>query len=171
MLSAIIFLPLAGAAIIALLAKSARTVRLIAVVVTVADLVLVISVFVIFNLYDWSKEGNLELVERYREWIPSLKIQYFLGVDGLNLPMVLLTSILGMCAVFSSWNIKTRVKEYFIWLMVLQTAVAGVFLSQDFVLFFMFWELELIPMYLLISIWGSGRKEYSAMKFITFTLL
>jgi NADH-quinone oxidoreductase subunit M len=171
LLSAIIFLPLAGAAIIALLAKSARTVRLIAVVVTVADLVLVISVFVIFNLYDWSKEGNLELVERYREWIPSLKIQYFLGVDGLNLPMVLLTSILGMCAVFSSWNIKTRVKEYFIWLMVLQTAVAGVFLSQDFVLFFMFWELELIPMYLLISIWGSGRKEYSAMKFITFTLL
>jgi NADH-quinone oxidoreductase subunit M len=84
---------------------------------------------------------------------------------------VLLTALLGMCAVFASWNVQLRVKEYFMWLLVLQTAVTGVFVSLDFILFFIFWELELLPMYFLIAIWGSGRKEYSAMKFLIFTLL
>ena len=86
-------------------------------------------------------------------------------------PLVLLTGLLGFCAVIGSWNMKLRVKEYFVWLLVLQTAVMGVFASLDFLLFFLFWELELIPMYLLISIWGTGRKEYSAMKFLMFTIL
>ena len=92
-------------------------------------------------------------------------------MDGLSAPMVLLTGLLGLCAVLASWRIQFRVKEYFVWLLVLQTAVMGVFASMDFLLFFLFWELELLPMYLLISIWGSGRKEYSAMKFLIFTIL
>ena len=72
-------------------------------------------------------------------------------------------------AIFASWGIKERVREYFVWLLVLQTAVMGVFTALDFFLFFLFWELELVPMFFLISIWGTGRKEYSAMKFLIFT--
>ena len=103
-------------------------------------------------------------------WIESLNVQYFLGVDGLSAPLVFLTGLLGLCAVFASWKVNDRVKEHFFWLLVLQTAVMGVFMSLDFVLFFIFWELELVPMYFLISIWGTGRKEYSAMKFLIFTI-
>jgi NADH-quinone oxidoreductase subunit M len=84
--------------------------------------------------------------------------------------MVLLTGLLGLCALLGSWHINFRVREYFIWLLLLQTAVMGVFVSLDLLLFFLFWELELLPMYMLISIWGTGRREYSAMKFLVFTI-
>ena len=115
----------------------------------------------------------MQLVDRIEDWIPveSLEVQYFLGVDGLSAPMVLLTGLLGMAAVFASWGVKHRVREYFVWLLILQTAVMGVFTALDFLLFFLLWELELVPMFFLISIWGSGRKEYSAMKFLIFTFL
>ena len=92
-------------------------------------------------------------------------------MDGLSAPLVLLTALIGLCAVLASWRVEHRMREYFVWLLVLQTAVMGVFTSLDFLLFFLFWELELLPMYLLISIWGTGRKEYSAMKFLVFTIL
>lgn len=171
MLSALVFLPLAGALVILLFLKDDRHVRLLAVAVTVIELALAIAVFTIFRIEDYRRVGDMEMVELYKDWIPALNIQYHLGVDGLSVPLVLLTALLGMCAVFASWNVQLRVKEYFIWLLVLQTAVTGVFVSLDFILFFIFWELELLPMYFLISIWGSGRKEYSAMKFLIFTLL
>ena len=94
-----------------------------------------------------------------------------MGIDGLSAPLVLLTGLLGFCAVLASWHITTRVKEYFVWLLLLQTAVMGVFTSLDLLLFFLFWELELLPMYMLIVNWGTGRKEYSAMKFLIFTIM
>ena len=84
---------------------------------------------------------------------------------------MLLTGLLGFCAVLASWHITTRVREYFVWLLLLQTAVMGVFTSLDLLLFFLFWELELLPMYMLIVTWGTGRKEYSAMKFLIFTIM
>ncbi|MDA0988253.1 MAG: NADH-quinone oxidoreductase subunit M [Chloroflexi bacterium] len=171
MLSAIVFLPLAGAMVILLLLKDARQIRLFAAAVTVVELALAVAAFVIFRTEDYRRVGDMEMVEVYRDWIPALNIQYHLGVDGLSTPLVLLTALLGMCAVFASLHVQLRVKEYFMWLLVLQTAVTGVFVSLDLVLFFIFWELELLPMYFLISIWGSGRKEYSAMKFLIFTLL
>ena len=166
MLSAVVFLPLVGAAVIALFLRGAKLVRGFALAVVVADLVLAGIIFWVY----FQDKGGLRLVERH-DWIQPLDIHYFLGVDGLSAPLVLLTALLGMCAVFASWNIRERVKEYFIWLLMLQTAVMGVFVALDFVLFFIFWELELLPMYMLISIWGSGRKEYSAMKFLIFTVL
>ena len=167
MLSAIVFLPLVGAIVIASLRPlSHRWIRYVATAVTLADLVLVIIVFTQFDL----TIPGMQLVERVR-WIPSFNIYYFLGVDGLSLPLVLLTALLGLCAVFVSWHIEKRLREYFVWLLTLQTAVAGVFLAQDFVLFFIFWELELLPMFMLISVWGTGRCEYSAMKFLLFTAL
>ena len=108
----------------------------------------------------------------YFQWINSINIKssYLLGIDGFSAPLVLLTGLLSMVAFMSSWRMKLRVKEYFIWLLLLETSVLGVFTSLDLLLFFIFFEFELIPMYMLIGIWGSGRKEYSAIKFVIFTL-
>ena len=170
LLTATVFLPAASAIGIGALVRGDRNVRLAAVTVVVADLILALWVMAAFNY--GSGAERFQLIDRFN-WMPKTAIdaQYHLGVDGLSAPLVLLTALLGLCAVFASWNIRLRVREYFILLLVLQSAVMGVFSALDFVLFFIFWELELLPMYLLIAIWGSGRKEYSAMKFLVFTLL
>ena len=168
-LTAAVFLPMVGALLIATVVRGDRNVRYFAGAVSLAELALSIVIFIKFDL------GNsaFQLVDKAENWIPfeSFRVQYFLGVDGLSAPLVLLTGLLGMAAVFASWGIKHRVREYFVWLLLLQTAVMGVFVSLDFLLFFIFWELELLPMFFLISIWGSGRREYSAMKFLIFTFL
>jgi len=165
MLSLTVFLPLAGALAIALFVRGERAVRRFALAVALLDFLLSL---IVFAGYDRSA-GGLQWVERV-EWVPALGIQYYLGVDGLSAPLVLLTGLLGFSAVLASWPIRERVREYFAWLLVLQTAVMGVFTALDLALFFVFWEMELVPMYFLIAIWGSGRKEYSAMKFLLFTL-
>ncbi len=169
-MTATVFVPAAGAVAILLFVRGDRNIRFFAVAVALADLVLSL---VVFGLFDQSEGADrFQMVDKF-SWIPaeSLKANFFLGVDGLSVPLVALTGLLGFCAILSSWHIKLRVKEYFVWLLVLQTAVMGVFSTLDLLLFFMFWELELVPMYMLISIWGSGRKEYSAMKFLIFTIL
>jgi NADH-quinone oxidoreductase subunit M len=170
LLTATVFLPTAGALAILALVRGDRQVRLVAVLVGVADLVLSLAVFLGFDRGEGA--ARFQLIDRLT-WISTdtLNASYFLGVDGLSAPLVLLTGLLGLCALLASWHITLRVREYFIWLLVLQTAVMGVFASLDLLLFFLFWELELVPMYLLISIWGTGRKEYSATKFLVFTLL
>ena len=163
-LSVILFLPAAGAVVIGLLIKEARTVRITAALFTFAAFALSLTLFVIFD-----RSSGLQFVEEHL-WIESLGAKYYLGVDGLSLPMVILTTFLGFVSVFVSWKINLRVKEYFVWLLLLETGILGVFCSLDLLLFFLFWEVELIPMYMLISIWGSGRKEYSATKFVIYTL-
>ena len=175
LLTAVVFLPLAGALLIALLVKGDQRIRIFAALVTLANLGLSIVVFALFDSGDGVRGFQLE--DRVG-WIgkgsffnnQTFEASYHLGVDGLSAPLVLLTGLLGFCGVLASWSIPTRVKEYFVWFLVLQTAVMGVFTALDFLLFFLFWELELIPMFLLISIWGTGRKEYSAMKFLIFTI-
>ena len=167
-LTATVFLPAVAALVIALLLKHRDHIRATALLIVVADLALAIYVMV---RYDIAK-GGYQLRDQL-DWIPgdTLNATYHLGVDGLSAPLVLLTALIGLCAVLASWRVEHRMREYFVWLLVLQTAVMGVFTSLDFLLFFLFWELELLPMYLLISIWGTGRKEYSAMKFLMFTIL
>jgi NADH-quinone oxidoreductase subunit M len=171
-LTTIVFLPLAGAIIIALFVRGDKNVRWFAGIISLAELVLSIAVFAQYDL--GAGADQFQLVDKIEDWIPveSFKVQYFLAIDGLSAPMVLLTGILGMVSVFASWSVKERLPEYFMWLLILQSAVMGVFTSMDFFLFFIFWELELIPMFFLISIWGSKpNREYSAMKFLIFTLL
>ncbi len=170
LLTATVFLPAVGALVILALARGDRNVRAVAVVVAVADLVLSLMVFGLFSREDGAP--RFQLIDQIF-WFDteSLRASYLLGVDGLSAPLVALTGILGLCAVFASWHIHTRVKEHYVWLLLLQTSVMGVFSSLDLLLFFLFWELELIPMYMLISGWGTGRKEYSAMKFLLFTIL
>ncbi len=169
LLTATVFLPAAGAAVL-LLVRGDRNIRGVAVLVALADLVLSLFVFALFDR--GADAERFQFVDQFA-WIPDvgLKASYLLAVDGLSAPLVALTGLLGICAVLASWRIGLRVKEYFIWLLVLQSAVMGVFTSLDLLLFFLFWELELAPMFMLISIWGSGRKEYSAMKFLIFTIL
>jgi NADH-quinone oxidoreductase subunit M len=103
-------------------------------------------------------------------WIPLIDAFYHIGVDGLSLPMVLLTALLGFLVILISWKIELRVRQYFAWLLLLETSILGVFCSLDLLLFFVFWEIEIIPMFFLISIWGAGRKEYSAIKYVIYTL-
>ncbi|MBF6600613.1 MAG: NADH-quinone oxidoreductase subunit M [Dehalococcoidia bacterium] len=102
--------------------------------------------------------------------IAGFDVQFHMGVDGLGITMVILTTFLFVVATLVSFSVKLRTKEYFTWILILETAVLGVFSSLDLIMFFLFWELELLPMYLLISVWGTGRKEYSAMKFLLYTV-
>ena len=104
-------------------------------------------------------------------WIPSIGAGYYLGIDGISFLLIMLTTLLGWISILSSWTaIENRVKEYYIWFLVLQTGMLGVFMSLDFFLFFVFWEAMLVPMYLLIGIWGGPRKLYAAIKFFLYTL-
>ena len=99
-----------------------------------------------------------------RMWYAPLNIHYAVGVDGVSVAMLLLSSIIVFAGVFASWKINPLPKEYFLWFMLLSTGVFGFFISVDLFTMFMFYEVALIPMYLLIGVWGSGRKNYSAMK-------
>ena len=166
MLTAITFVPMIGAALAFAVRGSDRTTRLIALTTVLAELGLTVSMYVIFMLSD----GGYQFVQR-ADWVSAFNIQYLMGIDGLSAPLVLLNGILGVAAVLVSWHVGLRVRQYFMWLLLLQGAVMGVFVSLDLILFFVFWELELIPMFFLISIWGTGRREYSAMKFLLFTFL
>ncbi len=170
MLTFLVFLPAIGALAIATLPREEeRSARNIAAVVTLVGF---LASLIMFSLFDRS-DPSFQFVQQMR-WIRAeevgFDIQYFLGVDGLALTMVVLTTFLFLLAVFVSWNIELRPREYFAWLLVLETGVLGVFTSLDLILFFLFWEVELVPMYMLISTWGTGRKEYSAMKFVLFTI-
>ncbi|HEX5417730.1 MAG TPA: NADH-quinone oxidoreductase subunit M [Chloroflexota bacterium] len=168
MLSLIIFLPLLGALVIALTPGGrVALIRGIAVAFTAVTFALSVVLYFSFN----PGQPGLQFVEK-AAWVslPSIGVNFFVGVDGLNLPMVLLTTLLSLMAVLASLRIDVRPKAYFLLLLLLQTGVTGVFASMDFFLFFLFWEVELIPMYLLIGIWGGPRREYAAIKFVIYTL-
>ena len=169
MLTFIVFFPLVGAAVVALLPREhEREARWVAAATGFAVLV---AAAVLFAIFDRDQSG-FQFIQR-ESWVDGelahLKLQYLLGVDGLSVALVLLTSLLGMVAILISWNIELRPKEYFAWLLVLESSLFGVFTALDLVLFFIFWEIELIPMYFLISIWGTGRKIYSAWKYVFYT--
>ena len=168
-LTTIIFLPVAGAILIAFIpGLSARAIRRIAAVFTFPPLALSLFLFANFNR-SLGAAGAIQFEEKV-SWIPAINAHYHLGVDGLSLPLVILMTFLGFLVVLISWKIDLRPREYFAWLLLLETSILGVFCSLDLLLFFLFWEIEVIPMYFLISIWGTGRKEYSAIKYVVYTL-
>src|SRR5579884_1372979 len=166
LLHLIIFLPLAGAALIWLLPARPGLPRWIAALVSGGVLALALVLFAAFD----RARGGFQF-ETNVPWIGLLGVNYHVGVDGLSLPLVVLNALLTFLAVLVSWNLAERPKEYFALVLVLETAVAGVFASLDLFLFFLFWELELAPMYLLIGVWGGPRREYAAMKFLLYTVL
>ena len=184
-LSLLIFLPIGGALLIMLLpgkhmpthglfANAPGTLqqraRWIALGTTLAAFAISLVMFILFERGD---DSAFQFVDEFT-WIGvealGFNVNYAFGVDGLSMPLVLLTTLLTTVAVLVSWRIDLRPKEYFIWILVLETSVLGVFTALDLIFFFLFWELELIPMFLLISIWGSGNRNYSAMKFVLYTI-
>jgi NADH-quinone oxidoreductase subunit M len=164
-LSIVIFLPLIGALAVAILpASSARGVAL-----TVAVLTCVISLFLLVG-YLPGRVG-FQFVETYA-WIPVFGIQYKVGADGLSIALVVLTTTLTWIAVLASFKpIQTRIKEYMISFLILEVGMIGVFLALDTFLFYIFWEVVLVPMYLIIGIWGGANRIYATIKFVLYTLV
>ena len=168
-LTTIIFLPLVGAILIAFLPGLCdRCIKRLAAIFTFIPMALSILLFCQFDR-SAGAAGLIQFEEKL-SWIPAINANYHVGVDGLSLPLVVLMALLGFLVVLISWKITLRPREYFAWLLLLETSILGVFCSLDLLLFFLFWEIEVIPMYFLISIWGTGRKEYSAMKYVIYTL-
>ena len=168
-LSLIIFLPALGAIIIACISNSrAKLIKYIAAAFTLIPLILGIILF-----FNFDKSASMAGVIQFHQkasWIPLINAYFDVGLDGISLPLFLLMDFLGFLVVLISWKIDLRPREYFAWLLLLETSILGVFASLDILLFFIFWEIEVIPMFFLISIWGSGRKEYSALKYVLYTL-
>lgn len=164
-LSTTIFLPLVGGIIIMFL-KRERDIKVTALTVGIITFLVSLVLFANFK-----SDTKLFQFGEYLPWIPSHKINYILGIDGITIFLILLTTILTPICVLCSWTaIKERIKEFMFCLLVMETAMIGVFCSLDFVLFYIFWEAMLIPMYLLIAIWGGPRKDYASIKFFIYTL-
>jgi NADH-quinone oxidoreductase subunit M len=168
LLSIILFTPLVGALVLLFVNKgNENLIRWIANVTAVAGFVISIPLWFLYDM----QNPSFQLIER-APWIPSIGAEYFLGVDGFSVLLILLTTLMGAIAVLSSWSaISERVKEYYVFLLVLQTGMLGAFMALDFLLFFLFWEVMLVPMYFLIGIWGSANRLYSAIKFFLYTLV
>lgn len=163
LLSCIVFLPFAAAlAILGLPGKWAKTIAALANAVLCALAVMALLRF------DAANPG-LQLVEKIM-WIPQFNVEYFLAVDGISLPMILLTALISFLACIASFNIYNRQKEYYFLYQLLVTGMMGTFLALDLFLFYIFWEVVLLPMYFLIGIWGGPRREYAAIKFFLYTL-
>jgi len=173
-LSAIIFVPLIGSLFIYLLGKNPKHARIIATVISLIPLIL--SILLVLNLFGidaglglvTDPSGNYRAYES-ADWIPQFGISYLLGVDQLSIPLIFLTTLLTTLAMVFSWDEKYRVREFYALLAFMEATIIGVFISLDFFLFFIFWELGLVPMYFLIAVWGGPRKKYASIKFFLYT--
>ena len=165
-LSAITWLPLIGALVVLGLPKQqVKLIQMVSIAASAASFVLAWTLLASFN----QATSALQFVERL-SWVPEMGMTYVMGVDGLSFPMVLLTSLMSLVAMVASTRITERVKAYFAWLLVLETAMLGVFMAQDWFLFYMFYEITLIPMFFLIGIWGGRNKGQASMSFFLYTL-
>ncbi|MEW6002225.1 MAG: NADH-quinone oxidoreductase subunit M [Nitrospirota bacterium] len=167
-LSTIIFLPVLGVLLLMLIDRSKELlIKWVALIVSVLTFALSIPLFTNFDKSTY----KMQFVERY-DWIPDWNIKYFLGVDGISVLLVLLTTLSAILCILISWHaIKIKVKEFYIAILLTCGAIAGVFSSLDFFLFYLFWEAMLIPMYLIIGVWGGPNRIYATIKFILYTLI
>jgi NADH-quinone oxidoreductase subunit M len=164
-LSLMIFTPVLGMLILAFLKQSQlKAIRTVSAVFS--GIPIILSVILLLN---YNPQGAFQFTEKL-SWIPSLNISYFLGADGISMPMLVLTALLSFISIVASFGITHRAKEYFIFFLLLEVGMMGVFASLDFFLFYVFWEIMLVPMYFLIGIWGGPRKIYAAIKFFLYTL-
>ncbi|MCJ7552783.1 MAG: NADH-quinone oxidoreductase subunit M [Ignavibacteriaceae bacterium] len=180
-LSLITFLPIVGMVIILFLPKN-QSIVIKSLTLLITGIQVILAAVLLMN-YNFALGGindaaSFQFIEKFRwieidgfSWIGKIKIDYFLAVDGLSTPMVLLTAIVTFIATLSSWTIDKSIKGYFAMFLLLNTGMMGVFVSLDFFLFYVFWEIMLLPMYFLIGIWGGPRREYAAIKFFLYTLL
>lgn len=169
-LSLTLFMPIIGAIIIMILPREReRAIKYLAAAATLISLVLSLIVAFGYNL----SQGGMQFVEKI-PWTPDLGVSYALGIDGISIPMLLLTTLIGFSAVYASWNIKDRVKEFFSLLLILIAGVMGTFVATDLFIFFLFYEVVVIPIYLMVIMWGSTKrvtKEYAGMKLTIYLLI
>ncbi|HTR82046.1 MAG TPA: NADH-quinone oxidoreductase subunit M [Bacteroidota bacterium] len=176
----ITFLPIVGMVVVLLLPKDNKTaMRWTSLVVTVLQMVLAGVIYAHFDrsLAGINNADTMQFKELFSwidiksvSWFGRIHIDYFVGIDGISAPMVILTALISFVAIIASWNIEKSVKGYFALLLLLDTGMMGVFVALDFFLFYVFWEVMLLPMYFLIGIWGGPRREYAAIKFFIYTL-
>lgn len=166
-LSAITFTPLLIAVIVLIIPKSKENlIRWVTTILSFIPLVLAIFVFAVVR----TDPSKMHFMEEY-SWIPSIDVFYRMGADGLSSIMLVLTALLStLCHYYSIYTIKKRVKEYYFLFLLLQVGMSGVFVSLDFIFFYVFWEIGLVPMYLLIGVWGGERRIYASIKFFLYTL-
>jgi len=168
LLSLVLWLPVAGALVLLVVPRDRlATIRGVALATVALDFAISLGAVAVF---DRAHADTMQLVERV-PWIPSLGATYYLGVDGLSLPLVILTTLLTLLCVVYSWRVDMRPKEYMILFLILETGLVGVFLALDFILFYVFWEVSLVPMFFIIGIWGGPRRVYAAIKFFLYTLV
>ena len=164
-LSTLIFLPLAGALLL-FFVQNEYFARFWALGIATLTAILSIPLVSAFD----QTSAKFQFAEQF-SWINSLNIQYVIGIDGISILLVMLTTLIMPLCILASWSyIKTRVQTFMICLLIMETAMLGVFMALDFVLFYILWEAMLIPMYLLIGIWGGPRKIYASIKFFLYTL-
>jgi NADH-quinone oxidoreductase subunit M len=165
-LSIVLLTPLAGLLVLLLIPSSnTHAVKLWANIIFFVGFLVSLPLVLNFN-----PARDMQFEER-AAWIPSLGASYHLGIDGLSLLLVMLTTLIGFLAVLSSWNaVHDRLKEYYAFFLILQTGMLGVFMALDFLLFFVFWESVLVPMYFIIALWGGQRRGYASIKFMIYTL-
>ncbi|AFZ37692.1 NADH dehydrogenase subunit M [Stanieria cyanosphaera PCC 7437] len=167
-LTATIIFPLIASLVIPLIPdKEGKTVRWYALSVGLIDLALMVYAF--WDNYSL-ETTKFQLTETY-SWIPQLGLNWSVGVDGLSMPLIILSGLITILAILASWKVSHKPKLYYFLVLVLFSAQLGVFAAQDFLLFFIMWEIELVPVYLLISIWGGKKRQYAATKFILYTAL
>ena len=166
-LSIVAYIPLV-AAILLLVMRGANDslIKKTATIVVLIDFIVSVPLWFAFD-----RDGEVFQFLESHAWIETLGVRYEFGIDGIALLLILLTTLLGVLAFLSSWSaIESRQREYYIFMLLLQTGMLGVFMSLDFFLFYVFWEVMLVPMYFLIGIWGGPRKLYAAIKFFLYTL-
>jgi NADH-quinone oxidoreductase subunit M len=169
-LSYTIFIPLLGFVAVMFLPKEKfNLIRWVSVVFSFIPMLL--SFWITYDFYfNFSSSAAFQYIEGPLSWIAPINVNYYLGVDGISVPMVFLTGLLSFLSILVSFNIASRVKEYFAFFLLLEFGMMGVFCALDFFLFYVFWEVMLVPMYFLIGVWGGPRKEYAAIKFFLYTL-
>lgn len=166
-LSLLLFIPLAGVGLLAFINEDNKNaIRNFTLTIAILNFITSLTLLLGFD----TSTHHFQFVEKI-PWIPDIGVTYFLGVDGMSLLLVLLTTLTTVLAVLCSWSaVKERVKGYMACLLIMETGMIGVFVSLDLVLFFLFWEIGLVPMYFLIGIWGGKRKLYATIKFFLYTL-
>ncbi|OPY33057.1 MAG: F(420)H(2) dehydrogenase subunit M [Methanomassiliicoccales archaeon PtaU1.Bin124] len=167
-LTILLILPLLGGIIAFFMGERAKLAKMFALAVSAVTLI--IATVLMFDFFGLGSGlfGNYQYVEDYT-WVSQLGISYILGVDGISMPMVWLTALMSLVAILFSWDITNRTSQYMGLMLILEAGVLGVFMFLDYFLFYVFWEVVLIPMYFLIAIWGGPRRDYASIKFFIFT--
>ena len=165
-LSLLLAIPMVGAAVLMLYPRrQTQSLFALALLFSGLDFLWSLKIFALFD----KTQAEMQLLERI-PWMPGFGIEYLVGIDGISLFLVLLTTLLMPIAILASWSVQERVKEYLVCMLLLQTGMLGAFVALDLFLFYVFWEVMLVPMYFLIGVWGGPRRIYAALKFVIFTM-